>query len=594
MSIDYLHPSVSSKITDNSEVFQTSQGTTALFVASTFERGPDNVIREITSPDEYLFYYGKPNVSKYGQATLNTERWLKAGGKAFVLRVLPATALYSNLFLTAKTGSEAKTITITATNEKAGTASKAAIETLLTSEKANEIKLGAVIPKGRGKAYDGMGIRLSLRSDLDNTFESRTYNLSITVKDETGADVVVDGPYIVSFDPEARNLSRESIYWKEVVNKYSKYAEVLDNRSAFDKLAAYVLADKTEEDGEPVDPSHVDIIFGVERSLFGKTETIHDGVKWTQSVDPEGENYDEDAADLNNIVRLAAGSNGDFKGGDTEESLLVKAYSGVTVDSIRYPDQYEIDVILDGNYPAPVKNAIAELCEAREDCISILDCSFQGDAEKTIAYRKDSISMSNYRAAIFGQHMEVFDAHSGETVKVTSPYLLAERIPTIDNSMGIQNTFVGPRRGVVSGFSNINFYPNEQWKSNLYGAQVNYIERDPRKTNFATQLTSQVRNSALSQINNVRVALRIQRDVRKMMADYRMEFNDELTYDSMNYNLNNYLQKWTANRACTIASGEVYASAYDKQQNIVRVRIEVAFTGIIERVAIDINVVRRS
>ena len=60
----------------------------------------------------------------------------------------------------------------------------------------------------------------------------------------------------------------------------------------------------------------------------------------------------------------------------------------------------------------------------------------------------------------------------------------------------------------------------------------------------------------------------------------------------MSYNLNSYLQKWTANRACKTISGKVYASDYDRQQKIARVQIELTFTGVIERIFINLQVNR--
>jgi hypothetical protein len=38
------------------------------------------------------------------------------------------------------------------------------------------------------------------------------------------------------------------------------------------------------------------------------------------------------------------------------------------------------------------------------------------------------------------------------------------------------------------------------------------------------------------------------------------------------------------------AAGTVYASAYDKQNRIVRIKAEMVFTGLIERVMIDLVV----
>ena len=50
--------------------------------------------------------------------------------------------------------------------------------------------------------------------------------------------------------------------------------------------------------------------------------------------------------------------------------------------------------------------------------------------------------------------------------------------------------------------------------------------------------------------------------------------------------------KWVANRTCKSISGSVYASDYDRQQKIARVKVEMIFTGLIERIFIDFIVNR--
>ena len=86
---EFLHPSVSSRIIDNSQVFVTAQGLTLLFAAFPAERGPDNRLQFITTESEFLFYYGSPNMRKYGQTAYNVVRWLRGGGTAICVRVLP-------------------------------------------------------------------------------------------------------------------------------------------------------------------------------------------------------------------------------------------------------------------------------------------------------------------------------------------------------------------------------------------------------------------------------------------------------------------------------------------------------------------------
>jgi hypothetical protein len=605
---EYLHPSVATRIIDNSQVFQTAQGTTKLFVAFRSPLGVDNQIVEYGSEAEFLFKTGVPNLSKYGQAAYNAAQWLRGGGGVYGLRILPDDATFANVMaklivtvtpeVVADPDAQPPVVGVPRSVKVkpvfaplvASITSKAAVQTVLNQDKTTtnedgsttyELPLFVALPPGRGDGYNGMGMQISLRSDLDSTYDSRTYNFSITAKDATGADVVVAGPFLVSLDPDAKDKSRASMFLPTVVNKYaSDYFQILGRRDNFDKIAAMILGDLAST----TNPAFIDILFGQERSVYSTPAPapIHGGATW-----------DATGTDLNSVIHLASGSEGTWTGGNAEEALYVKAYSGLIDNNLLDPKIYEVDVILDANYDAAVKNAISDLIvDTRQDCIGLLDVGFQGNEQQSIDFRRSSISMSNFYTGIYAQHGDIYDAYNGETVTVTSLYLLASMIPANDAAFGIQWPFVGPRRGVISGFDNINFIPNEMWKENLYKAQVNYIERDPRKTNFATQLTTQTVASALSDINNVRALLRIKRETETMLSDYRMEFNDKNTYDSINYNLNNNLQKWVSNRALTYITATVYASDYDRQQKIARVRIELEFTGIIERIYTDIVVNR--
>jgi hypothetical protein len=54
---NYIHPSVTSRIIDNSVVFLTSTGLTNLFSVFVSEKGPDRELKYITSEDEFVFFY---------------------------------------------------------------------------------------------------------------------------------------------------------------------------------------------------------------------------------------------------------------------------------------------------------------------------------------------------------------------------------------------------------------------------------------------------------------------------------------------------------------------------------------------------------
>lgn len=296
-------------------------------------------------------------------------------------------------------------------------------------------------------------------------------------------------------------------------------------------------------------------------------------------------------------IQLMFGSDGSIEIGSPNrqgiiDGLLARGYRGMIDSELLDPKQYPIDLVLDANYNVPVKNAIVSLCtEIRGDFMGLLDTGFQASAEQARNFRRTRLQVSNFRIGIFTQDFIIHDAeYTGMNIRVTSTFFLANKIPVNDNNHGIHWNFVGPRRGTISGFESMSFVPNAQWRENLYRSQINYIEKDPYRVRFNSQLTSQNMVTALSNIAAVRTLLRIQRDVERLMEDYKFEFNDAVTITAAQLNLNGYLAQWIANRACTSISGQVYSSEYDRKQKLLRVRIDMIFNTVIERIHIDLVV----
>lgn len=583
----FTHPNVESRVIDNSFVTIIGDGgATALFAPIFADKGRDNRLVQLSLLDEFINQYGLPSISRHGQQNYNVAEWLAAGGRAYVLRLLPDEARFANLTMTAllQDKDADRTVTIKAQSRDTSVSSVGAIKAYFETLPKEEVAIATFVPKGRGAGYNGLGIRFELTKDLDKTFDFRTYNMTVFTKDVTGADVVVEGPYRVSFYRDAKTLSQESMFFADVVNKYSKFISVVANDDAFEQITDYILGD------DEVDPRIIDILAGT------KPNNAHSEVEvsavWTNSlVAPTEPNYSADAADLNRIQYLENGFDGDLSPANRER-LLARAFDGLVDPTVLDTQGVDIDVVLDANFTNGIKGKAASFVRNREDCMFMADLGFQGDVEQTLEARKNGFTESSYFTAIFAQHGEVFDSYNGANIKVTTPFILASKIPAVDDSHGVHWTFVGPRRGVVTGFNNINFFPTEQQKEDLYVNKVNYIERDPRKMNLGSQVTSQAQNSALSDISHVRTLLKIKRQVERMCRDYRMEFNDKTTHENLMFDLNNALTVWTANRACTECNAVVNASEYEKLQRMARVTVNIRFTGILERIALDFVVGR--
>lgn len=952
--MNYVHPSISSSVIDNSVTYVTAQGTTKLYAVVLSDIGEDNVIKLITTPSEYEFYYGKPDIKKHGQAPYNVMNWLKSGGGAFILRVLPENAGYSNAIVNIQTKESVKrvldytgkevelsdvTIRPTVTYTGVNNTSMSAIEfdelrkpQTQTIDGFRNNMIFAVIPRGRGKAYDDLGFRLTLTEEYDSTYDFRVYNFEACKVLSNGGVDTIEGPFKVSLDPDAKSLSGESMFIKYVVEKYSEYFNIIFNEDNYDDLAAIinphvnpnkidffnaqtrVIDGKTETYLDPITQKEEDIHISVHRYINGlptgelnivdtsdniestivnidnthrsekyqitlKTidrmkealsaikkisgpsnpykslieplildgngtlhkkledvKTVYDeiirleteiakpdapantlellqrassnfitytkiliseilkgldyvrvcgeseqtikvtteidkiksklsilenyGIKFSslikdlsnfdvsfnniliENVDSAKEKVINDAiilfedlvnkiisiqiegqteadkaierisakiatlvaynkeitgeytseedykvamlgaineiksavddlyecidltlieiqlneikeiqtintsqtgimvslveqaitvsTDLNtddviatiklyetqvvsmkqityktslqnydSSVILAFGSDGDLDEENPDrdtviDSLLIKGYTGLIDDRLLDKKMFPIDIVLDANYNVGVKNAIVQLVtQIRKDFMALLDTNYQSTPAQAIEFRRSKLTVSNYAVAIYAQDFIVNDAeYSGQNIKVTTPYFLASKIPSNDNTHGIHWNFAGPRRGTISGFETLSYNPNPEWKERLYKAQVNYVEQDPSRTKFGTQLTSQTTVSALSNISNVRTLLRIQRDVEALMEDYQFEFNDSITTSTAQLNLNGYLNQWVTNRACDSISGSVYASEYDRKEKLLRVRVDLIFNSIIERIAIDLVVNR--
>lgn len=949
---EYLHPSVSSRIVDNSVTFVTAQGVTQLLVAFTADRGPEG-LKLITSPEEWLFHYGEPNMRRHGQPAYNAMNWLNAGGGVYALRVVPGDAGYAHAILNVQTKESTKkvknaqgdlvdfrdvTVRTVATYTGVANTSLDALENEMKRGRPNTVDgfknhlLMAVVPRGRGKAYNDLGFRLTPTDAFDETYGFRVYEFETVRRMENGALQTLEGPFHVSLSPEAISRSNESMFIGHVLETYSQYLNVIFNENAYDELGAVInphvnpdvldfLTLQTRElggsketyfdetlgmdvdvhiavhaydsSGSPVGGSEPVInmvdpddtveasIVSVDNSTRGSdlrvaqntvrnmklalsyvrnnsyatrtnviyndvdetgtlvdaetdlesavaalddAKTAYDGSEQAQdvledaiaalrssvnsavteartaldlaralgdtatttqavaqlnaavlalsgneavrlksaqnlglvaqadadlstaemgsnaeklagvsnaidvansvmhfaiavaneslnfadgalsiasadladavnsylaatdknqldeevagnvkaaveaayraldSVDKARElatveaNYsavlnaslavlgavnevkvalkeartlaDGDQATVEDVVSKAIevaesaefnarsntytsvlhnfnnplvfreGSDGslDENHPDRERvrtSLLAQAYRGLIDQSLTDKKKWPIDLVLDANYPIEVKNAIVELCtQIRKDFIGIMDTGFVATPQQALDFRTNQFQVSSFYMSLFTQDFVVYDDFTGQDIKVTPTFFLAGKIPTNDEQYGIHYPFVGPRRGTISGFKAMSFNPSPPWREQLYKKQINYVVQDNRRTAFDSQLTTQTVVSALSNINNVRTLLRIQRDVENLAEDYKFEFANADTERQFQYNLDAYLARWITNGACQSISGQVYASDYDRIQKLMRVKIEMVFTDIIERVLIDLVVNR--
>lgn len=336
-----------------------------------------------------------------------------------------------------------------------------------------------------------------------------------------------------------------------------------------------------------------------------KTEMIKSAkeVAMTQSETTQAARnniYTSQLQNFNYPIKFAYGSDGDLDSEDARtrtkalENLLIKGYKGLIDDKITSKLLCPARFIMDANYSENVKNAMHTLVtEIRDDIVFYCDLGFTATPEEALAKRKGIANFSDTKIAIYAQDFTIYDEWTGKDIKVTTPFFLSSKIPQCSRSYGLHMPIAGNKRGLLDGFKDISWSPNETYKELLYNQKVNYVESDTRRTRLGSQLTSELRNTPLSNINNVITILDIKNDVEKIAEDYQFELHDSDTLASLSSELNDYLSAYTSSKACERAMPTVYASDYDKLQKIIRISIQIKFYDIIERVLISLDVVKQ-
>ena len=353
---------------------------------------------------------------------------------------------------------------------------------------------------------------------------------------------------------DGSNISLDS-----VVKKYALQirAHVFDSEiDALVKNVSYI-TNITEAEYQ-----NSDILFG--NNLFGKP---YDSIIMGNTVT------------LNDAVgiSLVGGSNGDF--GDspinatTYVSQLVKAFNAADDedDTIYDLDNLRIDLVPDCNYPDQVKRAIEDLAEFREDFCYLRD---MGTGITTMAQVKlaNNLNLASRYCATYHNSWDIYDPYTKKEITVTAPYNLAIRF--VNHFInGVSRAFCGQTYGitwttdeVIEG--TVNFAPKKtpsadqkQWFDDN---RINYATYYSGLLTMESQYTSQVRYTKLSFLSNVMNLQSIIREVRQYCPKNRYRFLDGNDLTNYQKDVNNILEKHSANFA---ALKMVYAKDKNYENN---------------------------
>ena len=514
------------------------------------------------------------------------------------------------------------------------------------------VEFARFLPKGSGPWYNKLAVSLTYENAYENTYPDWSmFTLSIIEK-STSSEIVRES-FDVALDPDAISGTKESLFIEDVVNRYSSYLTCVanyDNLQNFidtklkvtdgegntikdedgneivpptDKVIKYIFNQITLDDlntatfgedyknSEFAEYAYTDLMsaIGYDSQLCHLDTTLNDSTGEVAYNDPFVSEFYYQTVDTNAVFYLAGGTRGHGWGyetidPDTDETVttatltqaLTRAYNGTTDPLITNTQTCVFDIMMDANYDITVKDAMSDLASmTRGDCITILDMNHDcANASQAVSKRKDQMQYNTYFTSIFSQTLGINDEWTGKPVRVTPTFFLATKIPQNDAAYTEIYNFVGPRRGIISGFRDVSWLPTEPEKTELYKNQINYIEQDTQATMFATENTSQKITSPLSNIHAVRSLLKLKRQMEQTARNYRMEFSTDDIRGHLQEALNTIANNKVLAGGYDYISPVVSASAYDRQQKICRIKVDLAFTDIMERFVFEFVVNRAS
>ena len=213
-----ISPGVYTKIIDLSTYVSAVPATTG-FICSLAKKGRDNEAVFVGSRNELIREWGEPDLSdfgkNFGQGLYNAYNFLGESGSLWFMRVLPDDASYSNIRIDAEWNGLDSTATIQMSYVE-GVQTIAELKTNL-QQVGTTYPICTIYPIGRGDYYNLVSVRIMRHA---NPMYEGIYVIDIYETQPDGDSVIVES-FNISFNPEARDDSQDSIYIVDILDKYS-------------------------------------------------------------------------------------------------------------------------------------------------------------------------------------------------------------------------------------------------------------------------------------------------------------------------------------------------------------------------------------
>lgn len=261
------------------------------------------------------------------------------------------------------------------------------------------------------------------------------------------------------------------------------------------------------------------------------------------------------------------------------------------------PEQSQVNILINGGYTdIGVQQTMLRIAEQRGDATAILDVpSSMQTSERAIMHRQLELNANTSYGALYSPDILVDDPDNGKRLYVPPSGWVAAVYARTDRVAGPQFQPAGLNRGLIDALRLRNEY-NEQQRTDMYLAQVNYIRRFlGQGTSVFEATTLQAKQSALSWVSVRRMLNVIKVSVKDFLMYSLHEPNDDFTRRQIVTAVSDYLEFWKNARGIldyTVISDESNNPPAQYNLGILKVTIFVTPVIPVHEIQVDIAILK--
>jgi hypothetical protein len=218
---------------------------------------------------------------------------------------------------------------------------------------------------------------------------------------------------------------------------------------------------------------------------------------------------------------------------DTTTDALIMA----DLDLYANPEEIDVNIFIDSNNSATVKEYIDTICQSRKDCIAILDCldthviNNRGEEATDLrTWRRDTLNLNSSYSSLYGNWLEVYDKWNGKYRWIAPSGHVAGIYVNTDDVSDPWFAPAGLNRALLSNVRRLAWNPTLGQRDILYKAGVNPIVSFSGQGKVLWgQKTLLDKESAFNRINVRRLFIVLEKAISTAAKYFLFEPNDDLT-----------------------------------------------------------------